>query len=99
MNLHFLLATALALSVWATAAITTVEASRTGSATQTSGVAAAKPTPALSADQIYKANCTRCHSELPKLKPSAMKTVLMHMRVRGNIPKDDARALVEYLTR
>ena len=55
--------------------------------------------PRLSADQAYKANCTRCHSELPKLQPSAMATVLMHMRVRANLPKDDARAILDYLTR
>ena len=53
----------------------------------------------LTADQAYKANCTRCHNELPKLGPRAMKTVLMHMRVRANIPKDDARAILDYLTR
>ena len=53
----------------------------------------------LSADQAYKANCTRCHSELPKLEARAMKTVLMHMRVRANLPKDDARAILDYLPR
>lgn len=53
----------------------------------------------LSAAQAYKANCTRCHSELPKLEPRAMTTVLMHMRVRANMPKDEARAILEYLTR
>lgn len=63
--------------------------------------AAAKPTEArrLTADQAYKANCTRCHAELPKLRPKGMATVLMHMRVRGNIPDEDARAILEYLTR
>lgn len=53
----------------------------------------------ISADQAYKANCTRCHSELPKLDARAMKTVLMHMQVRANLPKDDARAILDYLTR
>ena len=59
-----------------------------------------EPVPArLSGDQAYRANCTRCHSELPKLQPRAMKTVLMHMRVRANIPKDEAQAILDYLTR
>lgn len=63
--------------------------------------AAAKPAEGrgLSPDQAYKANCTRCHAELPKLRPEGMATVLMHMRVRGNIPDEDARAILEYLTR
>jgi hypothetical protein len=55
--------------------------------------------PKLSPDQAYRANCTRCHSELPKVDPAAMKTILMHMRVRANMPKDQARAVVDYLTR
>lgn len=55
--------------------------------------------PRLTADQAYKANCTRCHSELPKLQPGGMATVLMHMRVRANLPKDEARAILDYLTR
>ena len=55
--------------------------------------------PRLTADQAYKANCTRCHSELPKLQPGGMATVLMHMRVRANLPKDEARTILEYLTR
>ena len=53
----------------------------------------------LTADQAYKANCTRCHSELPKLSPRGMKTVLMHMRVRANMPRDEARGILAYLTR
>lgn len=53
----------------------------------------------LSADQAYKVNCTRCHSELPKLDARAMKTVMMHMQVRANLPKDEARAILDYLTR
>lgn len=55
--------------------------------------------PRLTADQAYKANCTRCHSELPKLDLGAMKTVLMHMRVRANIPEDESREILAYLTR
>lgn len=58
-----------------------------------------RTTPRLTADQAYKANCTRCHSELPKLDVRAMHTVLMHMRVRANIPEDEARGILAYLTR
>lgn len=50
-------------------------------------------------DRAYKANCTRCHSELPKLEARAMKTVLMHMRVRANLTDAEARAIADYLTR
>ena len=55
--------------------------------------------PRLTADQAYRANCTRCHSELPKLEARGMSSVLMHMRVRANMPEDEARAILTYLTR
>lgn len=54
---------------------------------------------AVDPDRAYKANCTRCHSEVPKLEPRAMKTVVMHMRVRANLTDAEARAIAEYLTR
>ena len=72
---------------------------KTQPAANTQKPAKAEATKRLSADQAYKANCTRCHSELPKLEARAMKTVVMHMQVRANLPKDDARAILEYLTR
>ena len=58
-----------------------------------------KTTGRLTADQAYKANCTRCHSELPKVNARATKTILMHMRVRANMPADEAREILSYLTR
>lgn len=51
----------------------------------------------LNADQLYKINCTRCHSEVPKMDTRQTATIMRHMRVRANIPKDDAQAIFEYL--
>lgn len=53
---------------------------------------------ALSADEAYKQNCTRCHSEVPQANARTTKTVLRHMRVRANITQDEAKAILEYLT-
>jgi len=53
--------------------------------------------PNFSADDAYKQNCTRCHSEVPKLNERMTKTILRHMRVRANIPQDEAKAILEYL--
>jgi hypothetical protein len=50
-----------------------------------------------SADDAYKQNCTRCHSEVTKVNERMTKTILRHMRVRANIPQDEARAILEYL--
>ena len=58
----------------------------------------AKPaTQKLNADQLYKINCTRCHSEVPKMDTRQTATIMRHMRVRANIPQDDAQAIFEYL--
>ena len=51
----------------------------------------------LNADQLYKINCTRCHSEVPKMDARQTATIMRHMRVRANIPQNDAEAILEYL--
>ena len=108
MNRTFLIAVSFSTALLLGAGVSRVhgQASPKAAAHITTQPAATAQTPAkaeapkrLSADQAYKANCTRCHSELPKLDSRAMKTVLMHMQVRANIPKDEARAILDYLTR
>lgn len=54
--------------------------------------------PNFSADDAYKQNCTRCHSEVPKVNERMTKTILKHMRVRANLTRDEAKAILEYLT-
>ena len=51
-----------------------------------------------SADEVYKSNCTRCHSELPKVSERRTKTILRHMRVRANLTQAEAKAVLEYMT-
>ena len=51
------------------------------------------------ADEAYKANCTRCHTEMPKMGPRRTRTVINHMRVRANLTRDEAEAIFEYLTK
>ena len=97
MNKPMLVTTALVFAAWAAA--TGVRVAEAATVTEQTAVAPAKPVARMSADQLYKANCTRCHSELPKLQPSAMRTVMMHMRVRANLSKADARDIADYLTR
>jgi len=50
-------------------------------------------------DEAYKANCTRCHTEVPKMGPRRTRTVINHMRVRANLTRDEAEAIFEYLTK
>lgn len=53
---------------------------------------------AFSPDEVYKSNCTRCHSELPKVSERRTKTILRHMRVRANLTQAEAKAVYEYMT-
>ena len=54
--------------------------------------------PNFSADEAYKQNCTRCHSEVPPVNARRTKTIVRHMRVRANITADEAEAILQYLT-
>ena len=51
----------------------------------------------LNADQLYKINCTRCHTEVPKMDARRTATIMRHMRVRANIPQADMEAIFAYL--
>ncbi len=53
----------------------------------------------LTPDQAYKANCTRCHAELPTMDARRTATIVRHMRVRANLTEQEARAIFEYLNK
>ena len=53
----------------------------------------------LTPDQVYKANCTRCHAELPTMDARRTATIIRHMRVRANLTEREARAIFEYLNK
>ena len=53
----------------------------------------------LTGEQLYAINCSRCHTErYPTERTEAQwKTILMHMRVRANLPEDQAKKILKYL--
>jgi hypothetical protein len=53
----------------------------------------------LSGAELYSMNCNRCHAErYPTERTAAQwKTLLLHMRVRANLPADQARTILKYL--
>jgi len=53
----------------------------------------------LTPDQMYKANCTRCHAEVPTTDARRTATIVKHMRVRANLTEQEARAIYEYLNK
>ena len=55
-----------------------------------------KPAPKLSGAELYSIHCARCHSErYPTERTAAQwKTIMLHMRVRANLPAEHARAIL-----
>jgi hypothetical protein len=53
----------------------------------------------LSGAQLYGINCSRCHQERypTEFDPARWKTIMMHMRVRANLPAVQAREILKYL--
>lgn len=49
--------------------------------------------------RLWSPYCGTCHNARPPAErsPAEWDTIMMHMRVRANLPARDARALVEFL--
>jgi cytochrome c5 len=60
----------------------------------------AKPAPKkLTGAELYSMHCNRCHPErYPTERTAAQwKTILLHMRVRANLPAEQSRTILKYL--
>ena len=72
---------------------------------QTSGATNSPPQAAqpthhqLSGAELYSIHCNRCHPErYPTERTAAQwKTIMLHMRVRANLPAEQARTILHYL--
>ena len=53
----------------------------------------------LSGAELYSIHCNRCHPErYPTERTAAQwKTIMLHMRVRANLPAEQARTILRYL--
>ena len=59
-----------------------------------------KPAPRkLSGAELYSMHCNRCHPErYPTERTAAQwKTILLHMRVRANLPAEQSQMILKYL--
>lgn len=58
-----------------------------------------KPKHQLTGAELYSMHCNRCHPErYPTERTAAQwKTILLHMRVRANLPAAQARTILKYL--
>jgi cytochrome c5 len=48
-------------------------------------------------EEVFKANCGRCHMPPMTLSPRITGTVVMHMRVRARLSRQDEKLLLKYL--
>jgi hypothetical protein len=53
----------------------------------------------LTGAELYAINCNRCHPERypTEWNPAQWKTLMLHMRVRANLPAVQAKTIVKYL--
>ena len=54
---------------------------------------------ALSGAELYAMHCNRCHPERYATERTAghWKTIMLHMRVRANLPAEQAKAILKFL--
>lgn len=50
-----------------------------------------------SGEQVFMQNCSRCHKPPMTISPRTTGTVVMHMRVRAKLSREDEQALLRYL--
>ncbi len=87
-------------STWVIAALAVAVAISASAILALAGDADAKPVKKkLTGEQLYALNCNRCHSErYPTERTEAQwKTLMLHMRVRANLPADQAKAILKYM--
>ena len=53
--------------------------------------------PAITGEALFQTHCNRCHAAPEDLSPKATRAVLMHMRVRAVLSKEEQRAILAYL--
>lgn len=69
--------------------------SKSSDATATTG----GESPALTGQELYAIHCNRCHSERYPTEWTAAhwRTIMTHMRVRANLPAEQAKEILKYL--
>jgi len=94
--LAFAAGTLYALSMACLRAADPVPAKEVKSETKTEKKAEKKK---LTGAELYAVNCSRCHPERypTEFNPAQWKTLMLHMRVRANLPAAQAKTILKYL--
>ncbi len=78
----------------------TVKEAKPVKAAQSEKKAAKKPAKKkLTGSELYAIHCNRCHPERypTEFTAAQWKTIMLEMRVRANLPADQAKAILKYL--
>jgi mono/diheme cytochrome c family protein len=81
------------------ATVAAPKAADTKSAAKPDKKTEARPKKELSGAELYAIHCNRCHAERypAEFTDGQWKTLMLHMRVRANLPAKQAKLILEYL--
>lgn len=48
-------------------------------------------------EQLFAQNCSRCHMPPTSIPPRVTGTILMHMRTRARLSREDEQALLKFM--
>jgi len=48
-------------------------------------------------ERLFQANCSRCHMPPMSISPRTTGTILMHMRTRARLSREDEQALLKFM--
>jgi cytochrome c5 len=48
-------------------------------------------------DDVFKANCSRCHMPPMSISPRTTGTIIMHMRTRARLSREDELKLLKFM--
>jgi len=80
-------------------ALAALPAAQADDSAATSTAPPAAPKKKITGVELYAIHCNRCHPERypVELKEAQWKTIMLHMRVRANLPAEQAREIMKYL--
>ena len=57
----------------------------------------AKPAKQNEGERLFAINCSRCHMPPMSISPRTTGTILMHMRTRARLSREDEQALLKFM--
>lgn len=89
---------ALARRIFLLVACVILASAVTTTAQRKGGAARKEASSASDGQRAYENKCMSCHREVHKYREGKEATILLHMRVRGDLTQKEAQAILRYLT-